>query len=166
MHLKEQLDTELSQALKAKNELSVGVLRMLKSAITKKEKSPDFTSAYAKASADRQAKDQGPEISDAEIMKIITKEIAQREEATQMYKKANRTELAEKEIKEAEFLKKYLPQQLSPEELDKIIDKVIAKVGASEIKDMGKVMVKLMPELVGRAEGGKVSQLVREKLNQ
>ena len=156
MHLKEQLDTELSQALKAKDELVIGTLRMLKSAIIKREKSPDFT----------QAQEQESEISDAEIMKIITKEIAQREEAAQMYKKASRDELAEKETKEAEFLKKYLPQQLSPEELAKIINKVIAEVGASEIKDMGKVMAKLMPELAGRADGGRVSQLVREKLNQ
>ena len=156
MHLKEQIDIDLTQALKAKDEPKVGVLRMLKSAIIKKEKSPDFA----------QTKDQDLEISDPEIMKIVAKEIAQREEAAQMYKQASRTELAEKEIKETEFLKKYLPQQLSEEELNKIIDRVIVEVSASEIKDMGKVMAKLIPELGGRADGGKVSQIVRDKLNQ
>ena len=82
-----------------------------------------------------------------------------------MYEKGNRPELADKEKKEIEILKKYLPEQLPIEELKKLIDESINKVGAKEMKDMGKVMADLAPKIKGKADNSEVSKIVKELLS-
>ena len=103
-------------------------------------------------------------LSDDEIIETISSEIKKRKEAAFEYEKGNRSELADKEKKEAEILKKYLPEQLSEEEIRKLVQDAIQKTGAKEQKDMGKVMGVLMPQVKGKADGGLVSKIVKELL--
>jgi len=147
MSLKQQIEIEFISALKAKNATLVSTLRMLKSAITNKEKQT------------------GEEIDDAQILKTIEQEIKKRQESQKMYKQAGRDESAQKEQDELEILKNYLPEEMPIDELEKIIDEMVAKLDAKDIKDMGKVMGAVMAQTVGRASGDKIAQLVKTKLN-
>jgi len=146
MSLKQQIEIEFISALKAKNATLVSTLRMLKSAITNKEKQT------------------GEEIDDAQILKTIEQEIKKRQESQKMYKQAGRDESAQKEQDELEILKNYLPEEMPIDELEKIIDEMVAKLDAKDIKDMGKVMGAVMAQTAGRASGDKIAQLVKTKL--
>jgi uncharacterized protein YqeY len=100
---------------------------------------------------------------------VASSEIKKRKDAIALYEKGNRPELADKEKKEIEILKKYLPEQLSEEELKKLIQESIAKVGGPnghpEIKDMGRVMADLNPKIKGKADSGEASKIVKELLS-
>lgn len=148
MEIKEKIEADLIQALKKKKEVEVLILRMMKSAIKNAEiaKRPQALTAE-------------------DIIKVLRSEIKKRQEAISDYKKGNRQDLADKESQEIEVIKRYLPPELADEELKKIIKKVIAKTKASGPKDFGKVMGMAMKEVAGRADGGKVSQVVKELLN-
>ena len=146
MPLKQQIEAEFISALKAKNAQLVSTLRMLKSAITNKEKQT------------------GEEIDDTQILKTIEQEVKKRQESFNLYQKAGRAESAQKEQNEINILKAYLPEEMPTVKLEKIIDKTITKLGAKEIKDMGKVMGTVIAEVAGRASGDKISQLVKRKL--
>ncbi|MEK7062075.1 MAG: GatB/YqeY domain-containing protein [Patescibacteria group bacterium] len=146
MPLKQQIEAEFISALKAKNAQLVSTLRMLKSAITNKEKQT------------------GEEIDDTQILKTIEQEVKKRQESFNLYQKAGRAESAQKEQNEINILKAYLPEEMPTAKLEKIIDKTITKLGAKEIKDMGKVMGTVIAEVAGRASGDKISQLVKRKL--
>lgn len=104
-------------------------------------------------------------LDDSEIIAVIKKEIKQRQEAIEQFTKGNRPEMADKEKKEMEILKAYLPEELAEEEIKKIIEEVISLTGASGIKDMGKVMKEVGLKIAGRADGKLVSDLVRQKLS-
>ena len=101
---------------------------------------------------------------DAEIIIVIRKQIKQRQDSIEQFKKGNRLELALKESKELEILEAYLPQQLSSDEVRKVVDEVVAAVGASGPKDMGRVMKEVVGKLGQAADGKLISELVREKL--
>jgi len=103
-------------------------------------------------------------LDDSDIIIIIKKQVKQRMDAIEQFKAGARSDLAEKEQKEVEILKKYLPEELSREELEKIIKEAIDSVGASSVKDMGKVMKEIMPKVSGRADNKLLSDLVRTKL--
>ena len=92
-------------------------------------------------------------------------EVKKRNDAIVLYKQGNRPELAEKEQKEIDIIKKYLPEQLSDDDIKKIISDAILKTGAKEMKDMGKVMAEINPKIKGRADGGVVSKIVKELLS-
>ena len=98
-------------------------------------------------------------------MKLVSSEIKKRKDAIALYEQGKRPELAEREKKEIEILKKYLPEQLSEEEIKKIVAESIEKTGAKEMKDMGKVMADLNPKIKGKADGGEVSKIIKEILN-
>ena len=104
-------------------------------------------------------------LTDEEIIDVLSSEIKKRKDAIVLYEKGNRQELAGKEKKEIEILKKYLPEQLPPEELKKLIEESIAKTGAKEIKDMGKVMADLSSKTKGKADASEVSKIVKELLS-
>jgi len=106
----------------------------------------------------------GKELTDEEIIGVISKEIKKRKEAIELYEKGNRQDLAEKEKRELEILESYMPKQLSEEELLKIIDETIKSVGASSPSDVGKVMKELMPKVKGKADGSLVKSLVEKRL--
>ena len=146
MSLKKKIMEDMKEAMKAKDMLKVSVLRLLNSEIKNKEI------------------DKKGELSDDEILAVIQKAVKQRKESIEQYEKAGRSDLAEKEKKELEILESYLPKPLSEEELNALIDEVIKEVGATSVKDMGKVMQAIMPKVRGRADGKLVNQLVRSKL--
>lgn len=148
MDLKSKINQDFQVALKQKDQPKIDVLRLLKSAITNKEKSGDSKG----------------KLSDGEIIKIVSKEISQRSEAAKIYEDAEKKQAAEKEKQEKQILEEYMPEQISDQELEKIIDQVIEEAQASNMQDMGKVMSKVMIQVSGQADGKKVSQIVQKKL--
>jgi len=147
MSLLQRVDEDLKTAMKARDELKVSALRMLKAAAS--------NAAIQKGKAD---------LEDAEVLDVIAKLIKQRQESIEAFTKGNRPELAEKEKKEAAILKAYLPAQMPDEELKGIIQAAVKETGASGPQGMGVVMKAVLPKVAGRADGGKVSQFVREAL--
>jgi uncharacterized protein YqeY len=104
------------------------------------------------------------ELSDEDVVKIIQKSLKQRLEAAKQYKEGGREDLYEKEMKEAAILEEYLPKQLSDEELEAELKTIIAEVGASSMKDMGKVMGAATKKLAGRADGRRINEMVKKIL--
>ena len=153
--LKQEIQNAVIQALKSGDQMSSGTLRMLLASVLTKEKEKKFKEKLEEEAV----------LSDDEIISIIISEIKKRRDSIVLYEKGNRPELAEKEAKEIEVLKKYLPEQLSEEELKKLVAESIAKTGAKEMKDMGKVMADLNPKVKGKADGGEVSKIVKEFLS-
>ena len=103
-------------------------------------------------------------LSEDEELQVLQRERKKRLEAADAYEAAGREEQAEKEEYELEVLEEFMPEPLSEDELEEIIDDVIAEVGATSLRDLGRVMADVMPQVSGRADGSSVSQLVREKL--
>jgi len=147
MSLKQKIQDDLTSAIRAQDKTRMDALRMLKSAITR------FETSGAKKEA-----------TDEEIIAIVQKEIKQRQDSIEQFKNGNRLDLAEKEQKEMDFLKSYLPPQLSEDEIRSIVDKTIKETNASTKQDMGKVMAALMPQIKGKADGKLVSKIVNELL--
>jgi len=105
-------------------------------------------------------------LTEAEFYQLVAKQIRQREDAIAQFKKGNRLDLAEKEEKELEILKQFMPPPFSDDELEQLVRQVIAEVGAKGPQDMGKVMKEIMPCVSGRADGKRVSALVKQVLNE
>jgi len=103
-------------------------------------------------------------LSEEEELQVLQRERKKRLEAAEAFRSAGREEQAEKEEDELEVLEDYMPEPLSEDELEDIVDNVIAEVGATNVRDLGRVMADVMPQVDGRADGSAVSQLVREKL--
>jgi uncharacterized protein YqeY len=165
MILKEKIQEDLNQAVKKKEELESGVLRMLSAAILNKEKEKRFKLNKQEPELKEEELAEKSQLTDEEVIDVISSEIKKRKESISEFEKGNRQDLAEKEKKEIEVLKKYLPEQLSGEEIKKIAEEAIKKTEAKEMKDMGKVMAELMPQVKGRADGATVSKIVKELLS-
>lgn len=148
--LKQQLQEQLKEAMKAKDELKLSVIRMLLSAITYYE--------IEKGGA-------GYEASDEDVITVIGKQVKQRKDSIEQFTNAGRTELADKEKKEMEILETYLPAQMSEDEIRILVVDAIKQTGATSPQDMGKVMGALMPQTKGKADGSVVSRIVKEELN-
>jgi uncharacterized protein YqeY len=157
MNLQENINKDLKQAQQEKNELVILVLRTVNSEIHNKEIEKK-ASSYAKASEDKE------EVTEEDIVDILMSETKKRKEAIEEFRKGNRQDLAEKEKKELEILKKYLPEQMGEEQIREEAKKAIEEAGATGPQDTGKVMSILMPKLKGKAEGGVVSKIVGELL--
>ena len=151
MALSEQIDQDLTAAIKSKDETKTSTLRILKSTIHNWQ-----ITAHLQAKV--------PE--DDQVIVLIQKEIKSRREALEMYKKGGREELAQKEKKEIAVLEKYLPQQMSEEEIRTLVKEVVAKTGASGPQDIGKIMGSIMSDLKGRADGSLVAKIVKEELSE
>jgi uncharacterized protein YqeY len=143
MALKNQLQDDIIAAMKAKDDIRLNALRMVKAAILKFE-----------VSGERK------EATDADILGIINKEIKSRMDSAQQFRAGNRPELAEKEEKEIEILKVYMPPQLTEEEILKLAEEAIAETGATKKHEMGRVMAALMPKVKGMADGSVVNRIV------
>ena len=143
----DKIEEDLKTALKSKDSLKLGALRMLKAAIG------NYLIEKKKDKAD-----------DSEVTTLIQKQVKMRQESIESFKKAGRQELLAKETAEKTFLETYLPQQLSDEELAQIIKSVVSSLGAKSAADTGRVMKKVMPKVQGRADGKRVSQLVTQSL--
>jgi uncharacterized protein YqeY len=162
--LKEKIQEDLKEALKEKKEAEVLTLRMLNAAIVNKEKEKRYKTSKEKAELKEEELEKESQLNDEEVFEAIYSEAKKRKEAIFEFGKGGREDLVKKEKKELEILEKYLPEQLSEEEIKKLVSEVIAKVGAKEMKDMGKVMVELLPKTKGKAEGGLVSRIIKEQL--
>ena len=150
MTKKQQLQEKLKESMLARDELRTSVLRLLLSAINYYE--------IQKGGA-------GYEATDEDVLSVIQKEAKQRNESIEQFKNAGRQELVDKETKELEILKTYLPAQMSEEEIKKLVIEAISQTGATTVVDMGRVMGALMPKVKGKADMGMVSKLVKEKLS-
>ena len=147
MSLLERIDADLKAALKSSDKLRLSTVRLLKAAVK------------------NQQIDKGRELSDEEILSVIGSMAKQRKESIEQFSKGGRTDLAEQEKSELAVLQSYLPAQLSPEELDRIIREAIQESGATDEKEIGKVMRVLMPKIKGLADGKEVNDRVRELLH-
>jgi uncharacterized protein YqeY len=148
MGLPDRLTEDLKQAMKAKDQVRMDVIRMVKAALLNKELELKKT------------------LDDAETSRVMTTLLKQRREAVEQYQKAQRQDLADKELREISIIEGYLPKALSPNEIAKIVDDVIRETAASSPKDMGNVMKAVMARLAGQAVDGKqLSDLVRSKLS-
>ena len=151
MSLRNQIEEKLNQALKAKDKNTYPTLRLVVSAIKDAE-----IAGRTKGQK---------EISDSDITTILKKMIKQRNESCEVYKKAGRDELLENETKEIEVINTFLPKQLSEDETKKICADVVKSVGASSMKDMGKVMGVLKSKHANTLDFSKVSSIIKELLN-
>lgn len=164
MLLKEKIQQDLKTALKEKKELELSVLRMLNNAILIKEKIKRYQKSKQNPKLKEKDLEKESNLDEQEIIEVISSEIKKRKEAIFLFEKGKREDLLEKEKKELEILERYLPEQLSEEEIKDLVQKTIEKIGAKEIKDMGKVMKELMPKIKGKADASLVSKIVKEIL--
>jgi len=148
--LKQQLQDQLTQAMKEQQELQKSVLRMLLSAVTYYE--------IQKGGA-------GYEATDEDVLSVIDKQVKQRKDSIEQYEKAGRQELADKEKEEMKLLQTYLPEQISEVEVRNIVQQTISEMGSVTIADMGKIMGAVMPKVKGKADGNLVGKIVREELS-
>lgn len=147
MSLRDRLTEDLKLAMKARDQLRMDVIRMIKAAVLNKEV------------------ELKKDLDDAEMSRIMTTMIKQRKESVEQFEKGQRAELAAKERQEISIIETYLPQALSAEELTQAVDAVIRETGATSAKEMGLVMKAVMARLAGQSVDGKsVSDLVRSKL--
>lgn len=149
MSLEQLINNDIKVAMRAKEKGRLRTLRAIKAQI--------LLAKTAEGGADK--------LGEAAEIKMLSKMVKQRKDSLEIYQKQGRTELAEKEAEEVSFIEAYLPKQLSKEELEVILQKIITDVGASSMRDMGKVMGIASKQLAGKADGKTISGIVRQLLN-
>ncbi len=164
MALKGNIRENLKEAVKNREELKSSVLRLLLAAIFNKEKEKRYKLSKEKPELSGEELEEKSQLNDEEVIEVISSEVKKRKESILEFEKGKREDLVEKEKKELDILQKYLPEQLSEEELQKLAKEAIEKVGAKELKDMGKIMAELMPQVKGKADGSLVSKIVKDLL--
>lgn len=148
MSLTEQIQDDMKSAMKEKNQLKLAAVRAIKSEILKEQTSG-----------------KGGEVTDADVLKILQKMIKQRTDSIAIYQQQARQDLVEEESTQLEYIKCYMPKQLSEAEVAEAVSKIVAETGAASIKDMGKVMKAANAELAGKAAGKMIADLVKAALN-
>ena len=150
MSLKDQVSEDIKTAMKSKDKVRLETVRSIKKVLIEKEST---------------IRGQGQEtLTEAQELEILIQLAKQRRDSIEQYQKAGRDDLAAQEQAELAIIEEYLPKQLSNEEVSVIIDEIITQIGASSAKDMGKVMGQAMQRLKGQADGKKVQELVKAKL--
>lgn len=149
--LKDRINKDLIQALKDKNEVKLGTLRL-------------FLASAHNREIEKRGKGEDPDLTDEEVLEVLRREAKKRKESIEIYGKGGRLDLADKEAAELKILENYLPAQLDPKEAEKIIDEAIERVNPSGAKDFGKVMGEAMKKLKGIADSGLVNKIIKEKL--
>ena len=147
MSLQNEISSALKDAMRAKDEAKLSSLRLVLTAIKKREKEVRRS------------------LEDQEVISVISTQIKQRRESIDQFRKAGREDLAKAEESELQVLQAYMPEQVSEEEMSQALDEVIAEVGAVSMKDMGKVMKAAMAKLAGRADGRAINEMVKAKLS-
>jgi uncharacterized protein YqeY len=147
MGLKEQIPEDLKNALRNKNTLELSVLRMLQAALKNKE-----------------IDNKKEELTDEGVISVVGAEIKKRRDAVREFEKVNRPDAAEQEKAEIEILMRYMPQQMSEDEIRAAVKNAIEEAQAQSMKDIGKVMKVLMPMVKGKADGAAVNKIVKEEL--
>lgn len=148
MSLQEKVMDAMKSAMKDKDQTALAALRAIKSEILLAQTSGSDAT-----------------MTDADEIKILSKLVKQRKDSAAIYAEQNRPDLAEPELAQAEVISKFLPEQLSEEEIGKAIDAIISQTGASGMKDMGKVMGMASSQLAGKADGKTISMIVKGKLS-
>lgn len=146
MTLSEKINNDLKEAMKNKDSFKLGVIRMVKGAMQLAKKGPR------------------EELTDDDVINVLSKQIKMRREAIEQFEKAGREDLVEQNKKEVEILSSYMPEALSDEELNKILDKVFGEVKPTSQKDMGLIMKTITPLVKGKADMSLVSKLIKERL--
>ena len=149
MNFQDQLNSKLKSAMREKNKVALESLRAIKSALLLLQ-----TQLGAKETPD-----------DNEITKLLQKLVKQRKESASIYREQGRVDLAEPEEAQISIISQFLPEQLSPEEVEKVIDEVIQLVGATTMKDMGKVMGMANKKIAGKADGKIIAEIVKKRLS-
>lgn len=149
MNFQDQLNSKLKSAMREKNKVALESLRAIKSAMLLLQ-----TQSGAKETPD-----------DNEITKLLQKLVKQRKESASIYREQGRVDLAEPEEAQISIISQFLPEQLSPEEVEKVIDEVIQLVGATTMKDMGNVMGMANKKMAGKADGKIIAEIVKKRLS-
>jgi hypothetical protein len=149
MSLEKIINDDLKQAMLAKDKVKLAALRSIKAALLLEKTGADTS---------------GTEIPESVELKLLQKQVKQRKEAALIYRESGRIDLAEEEEFQASIIEKYLPAQMSQEEVEQIIKKIVEETGASSIKDMGKVMGMASKQLAGKADNKTVSGIVKSLL--
>lgn len=147
MSLSEIISEKMKQAMKAKDQVAVETYRSIKSQLHNTEI------------------ETGKDLTEQDEINVLTKEVKKRKESLEFFHKQGRDDLIAKEEKELKIIMSFLPEPLSQEELNKIIDKIIQDTEAESMRDMGKVMAAVMPQVKGRIDGKTVQDMVKEKLS-
>lgn len=147
MRILEKIENDFKGALKKRDAITISTLRMLKADLHNKE-----------------IENKGKPLEDAQVYKVVARQVKQHQESIEQFKQGKREELVEKETKELAILKEYLPEQLSCEEITNVVKKIIAEVGAVGVADFGKVMKLAVLKFKGKADGKLVSQIVSDQL--
>jgi len=147
MGLEERLVDEMKQAMRSSDKLRLSAIRMIRTAVKNKEI------------------ELRKKLDDEEIQRVIQGMLRRNEESIEQFRLGGRMDLVDKESKEVDILRSFLPQALSAEEILKVIDESIQETQASSMKDLGKVMKSVMPKLTGKADGKVINQLVKERLS-
>jgi uncharacterized protein len=147
MNLRERINQDVKEAMKAKETKKRDALRLL-------------TSAFKQIEVDERK-----ELTDEDVIKIITSQVKRRKDSASQYKEAGRDDLMQVELDEIAFYEAYLPAQMSDDELSAALSDIISKVGATTMKDMGKVMGIASKELAGKADGKRINECVKALLN-
>src|SRR6056297_2964317 len=151
MDIKEQIINDMKTAMKQKDTLTLQVLRSLKSKLMEKEIS--------------ERKEGKARLSDEQAIGVLMKAAKQRKESIDQFESGGRDDLAEKEKEELKIIESYLPAMMDEDEIRNVVKEKISQLGASGLQDMGKVMGVVMPELKGKAEGAKISAIVKDELS-
>ncbi len=146
MSLRDQINQDMKAAMRSRDEARLSAIRMLWAAIQRREVDERIT------------------LDDTQVLSVVEKTVRQSRDAVEQFIKGNRPDLADKENRDIAFWEVYLPAQASDDEVAKLVKEAIASTGAASIKDMGKVVGVLKPQLQGRADMGKVSALVKAQL--
>jgi len=147
MSIKKKIESEMILAAKAKDKLKLSALRMIKTAMHNKEI------------------DLKRELNETEMLQLLSSLAKQRNDSIDQFKKGGRTDLVDKEEAELGIIQGFMPEQMTEKDVEEEIGNAIAEVGATGVKDMGKVMKVLMPKVTGKADGKLVSELVKKKLS-
>jgi uncharacterized protein YqeY len=141
-----EIEGELTDAMRARERVRTDALRLVLAALRAAEK------------------ELGRALKEDEELQVLQRERKRRAEAAEAFRSAGREEQADKEEQELEVIEEFMPEPLDEDELERIVDDAIAETGATSLRDLGRVMADVMPQVAGRADGSAVSQLVREKL--
>lgn len=146
MTLKAQISEDMKNAMRAKDSVRLGTIRLLQAAIKQREV------------------DERIELTDEDVISVLEKMLKQRRDSIAAYESANRTDLSDIEKAEVLVLQAYLPKQLTEDEVKALLEKVVADTGSTSIKDMSKVMAAIKPLIAGKADMGKISALIKARL--
>lgn len=160
--LKDKLQADVKDALKSGNAEKRMVLSLILSAIKSREL--EKRNKLSKTETDVVKLEEGSKLNDEEIIEVLSSEIKKRKDSVEQYTKGGRPELAEKEQKEIDILVTYMPEQMSEDVVREEVKKAIVQTGATDIKDMGKVIGAVMAKIKGKADGQMISKIVKEEL--